>query len=84
MCYHYQILIQVAPVGTVYHICESVLLTFRMLEDSIGRPLFVMFRNLIQLPEDDPRRHPILSVLAEMLSHQPRVGYLLLYFLKAW
>lgn len=54
-----------------------------MLEDSIGRPLFVMFRNLIQLPEDDPRRHPILSVLAEMLSHQPRVGYLLLYFLKA-
>jgi len=55
-----------------------------MLEDSIGRPLFVMFRNLIQLPEDDPRRHPILSVLAEMLSHQPRVGYLLLYFLKAW
>jgi len=68
----------------VYCICESVLFTFRMLEDSIGRPLFVMFRNLIQLPEDDPRRHPILSVLAEMLSHQPRVGYLLLYFLKAW
>ncbi|XP_021933684.1 integrator complex subunit 3 isoform X2 [Zootermopsis nevadensis] len=53
------------------------------LEDSIGRPLFVMFRNVVQLPEDDLRRHPILSVLAEMSSHQPRVGYLLLYFLKA-
>ncbi|PSN45263.1 Integrator complex subunit 3 [Blattella germanica] len=53
------------------------------LEDSIGRPLFVMFRNVVQLPEDDPRRHPILSVLTEMSSHQPRVGYLLLYFLKA-
>ncbi|XP_069697263.1 integrator complex subunit 3 isoform X2 [Periplaneta americana] len=53
------------------------------LEDSIGRPLFVMFRNVVQLPEDDSRRHPIFSVLAEMSSHQPRVGYLLLYFLKA-
>lgn len=52
-------------------------------EDSIGRPLFVMYRNVIQLPEDDTRRLPILSVLAEMSSHEPRVGYLLLYFLKA-
>ncbi|XP_071450149.1 integrator complex subunit 3 [Hetaerina americana] len=53
------------------------------IEDSIGRPLFVMLRNLLQIPEDDPNRRPILLVLAEMYSNEPRVGYLLLYFLKA-
>ncbi|XP_023239440.1 integrator complex subunit 3 isoform X1 [Centruroides vittatus] len=53
------------------------------LEDSMGTPLFVMFRNLCQTPEEDPSRQPLLMILAEMTTHQQRLGYLLLYFLKA-
>ncbi|EEB13506.1 conserved hypothetical protein [Pediculus humanus corporis] len=51
------------------------------LEDSIGRPLFVLFRNISQLPESDRRRQPLLMILAELKSIQPRLGYLFLYFL---
>lgn len=53
------------------------------IEDSIGRPLFVLFRNLAELSEDDSRRLPLLTVLSEMYTHQPRLGYLLLYYLQA-
>ncbi|XP_066993064.2 integrator complex subunit 3 isoform X2 [Anabrus simplex] len=53
------------------------------LEDSIGRPLFVLFRNVTQLPEDDSRRLPLLAVLADMKNQHARIGYLLLFFLKA-
>ncbi|XP_042903927.1 integrator complex subunit 3 isoform X2 [Parasteatoda tepidariorum] len=53
------------------------------IEDSIGTPLFVMFRNLCQTPPEDPNRQPLLNILAEMSMHQNRLGYLLLYFLKA-
>lgn len=53
------------------------------IEDSIGKPLFVLLRNVVQLPEEDSRRLPLLTVMAEMASRQPRLGYLLLYFLKA-
>ncbi|KAK6631392.1 hypothetical protein RUM43_000169 [Polyplax serrata] len=51
------------------------------LEDSIGRPLFVLFRNISQLPENDRRRQLLLTILAELKSIQPRLGYFLLYFL---
>lgn len=55
------------------------------LTDSISTPLFVMFRNQFQLcKEEDNRRKLLARVLAEMQSIQPRVGYLLLYFLKVW
>ncbi|GAB6031207.1 Integrator complex subunit 3 [Chamberlinius hualienensis] len=53
------------------------------IEDSIGSPLFVIFRNLCQMPEEDPSREPILMLLSEMYARQPKVGYRLLYFLKA-
>jgi integrator complex subunit 3 len=53
------------------------------LEDSIGTPLFVMFRNLCQTAEEDPNRHPLLNLLAEMGANNSRIGYLLLYYLKA-
>lgn len=53
------------------------------IEDSIGRPLFVLFRNLAELSEDDSRRLPLLTVLSEMYTQQPRLGYLLLYYLQA-
>nr|CAD7396344.1 unnamed protein product [Timema cristinae] len=52
------------------------------IEDSIGRPLFVMFRNVVQMP-DDSRRLLLLNLLGEMATQRPQIGYLLLYFLKA-
>lgn len=56
-----------------------------VLADSIGTPLFVMFRNQFQLSkEEDNRRKLLARVLAEMQSVQSRIGYLLLYFLKVW
>ncbi|XP_017875170.1 integrator complex subunit 3 isoform X3 [Ceratina calcarata] len=55
------------------------------LTDSISTPLFVMFRNQFQLcKEEDNRRKLLARVLAEMQNVQPRIGYLLLYFLKVW
>lgn len=45
--------------------------------------LYIYNRNLCQTPEDDPNRQPLLNILAEMSMHQNRLGYLLLYFLKA-
>ncbi|KZC10189.1 Integrator complex subunit 3 like protein [Dufourea novaeangliae] len=55
------------------------------LTDSISTPLFVMFRNLFQLcKEEDIRRKLLARVLVEMQTVQPRIGYLLLYFLKVW
>ncbi|XP_051175718.1 integrator complex subunit 3 isoform X1 [Leptopilina boulardi] len=53
--------------------------------DSISTPLFVMFRNQFQLcKEVDNRRKLLARVLAEIQLIQPRIGYLLLYFLKVW
>ncbi|XP_033224600.1 integrator complex subunit 3 isoform X2 [Belonocnema kinseyi] len=53
--------------------------------DSISTPLFVMFRNQFQLcKEEDNRRKLLARVLAEIQLIQPRIGYLLLYFLKVW
>lgn len=52
------------------------------IEDSIGSPLFVMFRILCQTPEEDPSRQPLLMILTEVAAQQPRLGYLLLYFVK--
>ena len=52
------------------------------LEESIGSPLFVLFRDLVQTPEDDPSKEPILSILAGLVNYSKSVGYLLLYFIK--
>lgn len=52
------------------------------LEDSIGTPLFVMYRNLCQISEDDPRSSPLLMLLSDMSEHQRSIGYLLLYYIK--
>ncbi|XP_052100494.1 integrator complex subunit 3-like isoform X1 [Mytilus californianus] len=52
------------------------------IEDSIGSPLFVIFRFLASMAEEDPNRQPILQLLTEMYAKQPRIGYHMLYFLK--
>lgn len=53
------------------------------LEDSIGRPLFVMFRNLVQLQDSNANRRHLLQLVIEMSNREHRIGYLLLYFLAA-
>uniref|UniRef100_A0A8D8V715 SOSS complex subunit A homolog n=1 Tax=Cacopsylla melanoneura TaxID=428564 RepID=A0A8D8V715_9HEMI len=55
--------------------------TSEYLEDSIGRPLCVLFRSLCQLREDDSRFSMLACVLSELYSATPCVGYLLLYYL---
>jgi hypothetical protein len=54
------------------------------IEDSVGQPLFVVFRTLCEISDIDPNRQPILAVLAELYGLQPRLGYYLLYFLKTY
>ncbi|KAK8749550.1 hypothetical protein OTU49_015426 [Cherax quadricarinatus] len=53
------------------------------IQESLGRPLYVLFDNLITLPEDDHRRQPLLLLLVEMHKITLHVGYHFLYFLKA-
>merc|ERR1719333_1030378 len=54
------------------------------IEDSIGQPLFVIFRTLCEISEADPARSPVLAVMAELYGLQPRLGYYLLYYLKCY
>jgi hypothetical protein len=58
-------------------------LCFRNIEESIGRPLFVIFRNLVQMQDGNASSRPLLQVLVEMNTREQRIGYLMMYFLKA-
>ena len=53
------------------------------IEDSIGRPIFVVFRSLCEMTDHDGGQETLLQVLSELYALQPRVGYYLLYFLSA-
>ncbi|XP_059094410.1 integrator complex subunit 3-like [Tigriopus californicus] len=56
--------------------------TLENIEDSIGRPLFVLFRSLCEMSDSD-QRTILLQILAELYTLQLRIGYYLLYFLSA-
>lgn len=57
--------------------------TQEVVDERISRPLYVLFRHLYQLSQkDDKRRHPLFSLLLEMYNKHPRIGYLLLFYLK--
>uniref|UniRef100_A0A0K2U3T0 SOSS complex subunit A homolog n=1 Tax=Lepeophtheirus salmonis TaxID=72036 RepID=A0A0K2U3T0_LEPSM len=51
-------------------------------EAAMARTIFIAFRCLTDLGDHHAGRGPLLNVLAELYALQPRVGYLLLYFLK--
>ncbi|XP_059474245.1 integrator complex subunit 3 isoform X2 [Neocloeon triangulifer] len=53
------------------------------IEESIEKPLFVMFRNFAQMQDGNQNPRPLVQVLVEMSEKEPKVGYFLLYFLKA-
>ncbi|XP_030832490.1 integrator complex subunit 3 [Strongylocentrotus purpuratus] len=53
------------------------------MEDALGKPLFVMFRNLSQDTEDNSCPLQLLILFCIMYEKQPKLGYLLLFFLHA-
>ena len=52
--------------------------TEESIEDSIGKPLFVVFRALCEMTDSDPHRVHILMLLAELYTLQPRLGKILI------
>ncbi|XP_033123892.1 integrator complex subunit 3-like [Anneissia japonica] len=53
------------------------------IEDSIGKPIFVIFRNLNQENEDELCPVELLTLVCCMYEKQKQIGYHLLYFLQA-
>ena len=54
------------------------------MEDSISRPMFVLLRCFAEMVDDDSKsRAPIAELLVELYKLQPKMGYFLLYFLRA-
>ncbi|XP_018427857.1 PREDICTED: integrator complex subunit 3 isoform X1 [Nanorana parkeri] len=58
-------------------------ITDESLEESVGKPLYLIFRNLIQMQEDSNGFSLLLDLLSELYQKQPKIGYHLLYYLKA-
>jgi hypothetical protein len=42
-----------------------------------------MFRNLVQMQDGNQNPRPLLQILVELSEREPKVGYFMLYFLKA-
>ncbi|XP_072346607.1 integrator complex subunit 3-like [Scyliorhinus torazame] len=55
----------------------------KSLEESVGKPLYVTFRNLCQMQEDNNSFSLLLELLSELYQKQPKIGYHLLYYLRA-
>ncbi|KAL0165538.1 hypothetical protein M9458_037382, partial [Cirrhinus mrigala] len=53
------------------------------LEESVCKPVCLIFRNLCQMQEDNSGFSVLLDLLAELYQKQPKIGYHLLYYLKA-
>uniref|UniRef100_A0A8C5SSF8 Integrator complex subunit 3 n=1 Tax=Laticauda laticaudata TaxID=8630 RepID=A0A8C5SSF8_LATLA len=58
-------------------------ITEESLEESVGKPLYLIFRNLCQMQEDNSGFSVLLDLLSELYQKQPKIGYHLLYYLKA-
>ncbi|KAK7933478.1 hypothetical protein WMY93_004374 [Mugilogobius chulae] len=48
-----------------------------------GKPVCLIFRNLVLMQEDNSGFSVLLDLLAELYQKQPKIGYHLLYYLKA-
>lgn len=53
------------------------------LEESVSKPVCLVFRNLVTMQEDNSGFSVLLDMLAEFYQKQPKIGYHLLYYLKA-
>ncbi|XP_055013298.1 integrator complex subunit 3 [Boleophthalmus pectinirostris] len=58
-------------------------ITDESLEESVGKPVCLIFRNLVLMQEDNSGFSVLLELLAELYQKQPKIGYHLLYYLKA-
>ncbi|XP_009866754.1 PREDICTED: integrator complex subunit 3, partial [Apaloderma vittatum] len=58
-------------------------ITEESLEESVGKPLYLIFRTLCQMREDNSGFSLLLDLLSELYQKQPKIGYHLLYYLKA-
>ncbi|XP_069024802.1 integrator complex subunit 3 isoform X1 [Embiotoca jacksoni] len=58
-------------------------ITEESLEDSVCKPVCLVFRNLVTMQEDNSGFSVLLDMLAELYQKQPKIGYHLLYYLKA-
>uniref|UniRef100_A0A672LBR4 Integrator complex subunit 3-like n=2 Tax=Sinocyclocheilus grahami TaxID=75366 RepID=A0A672LBR4_SINGR len=58
-------------------------ITEESLEESVCKPVCLIFRNLCQMQEDNSGFSVLLDLLAELYQKQPKIGYHLLYYLKA-
>ncbi|KAE8739628.1 hypothetical protein FOCC_FOCC014893 [Frankliniella occidentalis] len=57
--------------------------TQETVDERVSRPFFVLLKQLYQLSQkEDKRRHPLFSILLEMYNKYPRIGYLILFYLK--
>ena len=66
----------------VYRIL-TLLCVPRSLEESVCKPVCLVFRNLCQMQEDNSGFSVLLEMLAELYQKQPKIGYHLLYYLRA-
>uniref|UniRef100_A0A8C6U2C8 Integrator complex subunit 3 n=1 Tax=Neogobius melanostomus TaxID=47308 RepID=A0A8C6U2C8_9GOBI len=57
-------------------------ITEESLEESVGKPVCLIFRNLVLMQEDNSGFSVLLDLLAELYQKQPKIGYHLLYYLK--
>uniref|UniRef100_A0A8C2RBS9 Integrator complex subunit 3 n=1 Tax=Capra hircus TaxID=9925 RepID=A0A8C2RBS9_CAPHI len=57
-------------------------ITEESLEESVGKPLYLIFRNLCQMQEDNSSFSLLLDLLSELYQKQPKIGYHLLYYLR--
>ncbi|TDH15598.1 hypothetical protein EPR50_G00010550 [Perca flavescens] len=58
-------------------------ITDESLEESVSKPVCLIFRNLVTMQEDNSGFSVLLDMLAEFYQKQPKIGYHLLYYLKA-
>ena len=49
----------------------------------MSKPVCLVFRNLVTMQEDNSGFSVLLEMLAELYQKQPKIGYHLLYYLKA-
>lgn len=69
----------------ICHLCDhpASLPVCRSLEESVSKPVCLIFRNLVTMQEDNSGFSVLLEMLAEYYQKQPKIGYHLLYYLKA-
>lgn len=75
--------LNISLVEDYYRLCLPEKVTERELEESLESPLYTLFGKLIHLPVHDIGRETIVKLLQEMKAREPRLGYHLLYYLRA-